>query len=64
MINPPYSLGSKSDPEGYEINFILHLFLDSLTEGARCIAIVPQSTVAGKSKDEQSIKVAAQLLLF
>ncbi len=55
MINPPYSLGSRSNPEGYEINFISHL-LDSLAEGARCIAIVPQSTMAGKSKEEQRIK--------
>lgn len=55
MINPPYSQGSKSNPEGYEINFIAHL-LDSLAEDARCIAIVPQSTMTGKSKDEQNIK--------
>ncbi len=55
MINPPYSQGSRSNPECYEINFIAHL-LDSLLEGGRCIAIVPQSSMAGKSKDEQSIK--------
>lgn len=55
MINPPYSQGSKSNPEGYEINFIAHL-LNSLAEDARCIAIVPQSTMTGKSKDEQNIK--------
>lgn len=55
MINPPYSQGSKKDPELYEINFISHL-LDSLTEGGRCIAIVPQSTMIGKTKEEQAVK--------
>lgn len=55
MINPPYSQGSKKNPHLYEINFIKHL-LDSLSVGARCVAIVPQSTMTGKSKDEQAIK--------
>lgn len=55
MINPPYSQGSKKDPELYEINFISHL-LDSLTEGGRCITIVPQSTMIGKTKEEQAVK--------
>lgn len=55
MINPPYSQGSKQNPDLYEINFIKHL-LDSLSVGARCIAIVPQSAVTGKSNDEQAIK--------
>ena len=30
--------------------------LDSLAPDARCIAIVPQSTFTGKTKDEQSLK--------
>ena len=55
MINPPYSQGSKKNANLYEINFIKHL-LDSLSSGARCIAIVPQSTMTGKTKEEQAIK--------
>ena len=55
MMNPPYSQGSKSNPDLYEIAFIEHL-LNSLAAGARCAAIVPQSSMTGKSKDEQAIK--------
>lgn len=55
MMNPPYSQGSKANPDLYEISFTEHL-LDSLTEGARAIVIIPQSSVTGKSKEEQNIK--------
>lgn len=55
MMNPPYSQGSKANPDLYEISFTEHL-LESLTEGARAIVIVPQSSVTGKSKEEQHIK--------
>lgn len=55
MMNPPYSQGSKSNPDLYEISFTEHL-LDSLVEGARTIVIIPQSSVTGKSKEEQNIK--------
>ena len=55
MINPPYSQGSKGSPHLYEISFIEHL-LDSLAEGARCIAIVPQSTMVGKTHEERAYK--------
>ncbi|BAP61317.1 restriction enzyme BcgI subunit alpha [Methanococcus maripaludis KA1] len=55
MMNPPYSQGSKKDPNLYEIAFTEHL-LDSLTVGARCIVIIPQSSVTGKTKEEQGIK--------
>lgn len=55
MINPPYSQGTKSSPQLYEISFIEHL-LDSLGQGARCLAIVPQSTMAGKSSEEKAYK--------
>lgn len=55
MMNPPYSQGSKNNPSLYEISFTEHL-LDSLTEGARAIVIIPQSSVTGKSKEEQNIK--------
>lgn len=55
MMNPPYSQGSKQNPDLYEINFIEHL-LESLVEGARVAVIVPQSTFTGKTNDEQNIK--------
>ena len=55
MMNPPYSQGSKQNPDLYEIAFTEHL-LDSLAPLARCIVIVPQSAVTGKSKEEQNIK--------
>ena len=55
MMNPPYSQGSKKNPDLYEIAFTEHL-LDSLSVGARCAVIVPQSSMTGKTKEEQSIK--------
>ena len=55
FMNPPYSQGSKKNPDLYEIAFIEHL-LNSLTKGARCVVIVPQSSMTGKTKDEQNIK--------
>ncbi|WMT82480.1 HsdM family class I SAM-dependent methyltransferase [Terrisporobacter mayombei] len=55
MMNPPYSQGSKENSDLYEISFTEHL-LDSLTVGARGIVIVPQSSMTGKTKEEQSIK--------
>lgn len=55
MMNPPYSQGSKKNPDLYEIAFTEHL-LDSLSNGARTVVIVPQSSVTGKTKEEQGIK--------
>lgn len=55
MMNPPYSQGSKQNPDLYEMSFVEHL-LDSLTVGARCIVIVPQSSMTGKTKEEQALK--------
>lgn len=55
LMNPPYSQGTKADPEQYELSFIEHL-LDSLTDGARAAVIVPQSSMTGKSKAEQAFK--------
>ena len=55
MMNPPYSQGSKKNPNLYEIAFTEHL-LDSLSEGARCAVIVPQSSMTGKTKEEKAIK--------
>lgn len=57
MMNPPYSQGSKQNPDLYEISFTEHL-LDSLAPNARCVVIVPQSAVTGKSKEEQNIKLS------
>ena len=55
MMNPPYSMGSKSNTSLYEINFTEHL-LNSITEDGKVIVIVPQSAMTGKSKEEQAIK--------
>lgn len=55
MMNPPYSQGSKKNPQLYEISFVEHL-LDSLAQDGRCAVIVPQSTFTGKSNDEQNYK--------
>lgn len=57
LMNPPYSQGTKADPEQYEVSFIEHL-LDSLTVGARTAVIVPQSSMTGKSKAEQDFKAS------
>jgi len=55
MMNPPYSQGSKSNSNLYELAFTEHL-LDSLVEGGRGIVIIPQSSVTGKTKEEKSFK--------
>ncbi len=55
LMNPPYSQGTKSDPEQYELSFIEHL-LDSLVTGGRAAVIVPQSSMTGKTKDEELFK--------
>jgi type I restriction-modification system DNA methylase subunit len=55
MMNPPYSQGSKANPDLYEISFTEHL-LNSMAEGGRVLVIIPQSAVTGKSKDEKNIK--------
>ena len=55
LMNPPYSQGTKDDPDQYEISFVEHL-LDSLTIGGCAAVIVPQSTMTGKSKAEQKFK--------
>lgn len=55
MMNPPYSQGSKKNPQLYEISFVEHL-LDSLAPEGKCVVIVPQSTFTGKTKDEQAFK--------
>jgi len=56
LINPPYSQGKgKDNAHLSEINFVRHL-LDCLGDEARCIVIVPQSTMVGKTKADKIIK--------
>lgn len=56
FINPPYSQAKGKDTAHLsEIHFIEHL-LDSLSNNAICIAIVPQSTMVGKTKEDKKIK--------
>jgi len=56
FINPPYSQGKTKDTSHLsEIRFIQHL-LDGLADDARCVAIVPQSTMVGSKKDQRDIK--------
>ncbi len=56
FVNPPYSQAKGKDTAHLsEINFIKHL-LDCLADGARCVAIVPQSTMVGKTKEDKAIK--------
>lgn len=55
MMNPPYSQGSKKNPDLYEISFTEHL-IDSLVKDGQAIVIIPQSSVTGKTKEEQAIK--------
>lgn len=55
MMNPPYSQGSNQNPDLYEIAFTEHL-LDSISVGGRAIVILPQSSMTGKTKEEQNIK--------
>ncbi|WP_313100344.1 N-6 DNA methylase [Epilithonimonas sp.] len=55
MMNPPYSMGSKNNPSLYEINFTEHL-LNSVIQDAKVVVIVPQSSMNGKTKEEQAIK--------
>lgn len=57
LMNPPYSQGTKDDPDQYEISFVERL-LNSLTIGARAAVIVPQSSMTGKTKAEQEFKKA------
>lgn len=57
LMNPPYSQGSSSDPDQYELSFVEHL-LDSLTIGARAAVILPQSSMTGKSNSEREFKRA------
>lgn len=56
MINPPYSMAKKTkDNNQLEINFVKKM-LDSLVDGGKGIAIVPQSTMVGNNKVAKEIK--------
>lgn len=56
MINPPYSMAKRTkDNSQLEINFISKM-LDSLVDGGRGIAIVPQSTMVGVGNAAKEIK--------
>ena len=55
MMNPPYSMGTKSNPSLYEINFTEHLLNSIVTDG-KVVVIIPQSSMTGKTKEEQAIK--------
>lgn len=55
MMNPPYSMGTKINPSLYEINFTEHL-LNSIIKGGKVVVIIPQSSMTGKTKEEQAIK--------
>ena len=56
FINPPYSQAKGKDTAHLsEIHFIEHL-LDGLADNGRCVVIVPQSTMVGKSKIDKQVK--------
>lgn len=56
LMNPPYSQAkNKLNSHLSELSFIRHL-LDSLDDGARCAVIVPQSTMVGKTINDNNIK--------
>jgi type I restriction enzyme M protein len=56
FINPPYSQAKGKDTAHLsEIHFIKHI-LDCLADGGRCVVIVPQSTMVGKTKEDKLIK--------
>lgn len=55
MMNPPYSQGSKANPDLYELAFTEHM-LNSLVPGGMGIIIVPLSSMTGKTVEERAIK--------
>lgn len=56
FMNPPYSQSkNKTTAHLSELKFVSHL-LDSLADNARCIVIVPQSAMVGKTSDDKAEK--------
>lgn len=55
-MNPPYSQAKNKDTEHLsELCFIKHL-LDSLADNGKCVVIVPQSTMVGKTNNDKKVK--------
>lgn len=56
FMNPPYSQ-AKNKETAYlsEIHFIKHL-LDGSADNARCVIIIPQSAMIGKTKEDKKVK--------
>ena len=56
FMNPPYSQAkNKATAHLSELKFVSHL-LDSLGDNARCVVIVPQSAMVGKTKEDREEK--------
>lgn len=56
LMNPPYSQANGEDTAHLsEIHFVEHL-LDGLDDGGRCVVIVPQSSMVGKTKKDLQVK--------
>lgn len=56
FMNPPYSQAKGKDTAHLsEMHFIEHL-LDSLSNEAKCVVIVPQSVMVGAKKADQDVK--------
>ena len=56
FMNPPYSQAkNKATAHLSELKFVSHL-LDSLGDNARCVVIVPQSAMVGKTKEDKEEK--------
>lgn len=56
FMNPPYSQAKGKDTAHLsEVHFIEHL-LDGLVENGRCVVIVPQSTMVGKTSEDKKVK--------
>lgn len=56
FINPPYSQAKGKDTAHLsEIHFIEHL-LNGLADNGRCVIIIPQSTMVGKTTTDRQVK--------
>lgn len=56
FINPPYSQAKGKDTAHLsEIHFVEHL-LNGMADNGRCVIIVPQSTMVGKSATDKQVK--------
>ena len=56
FMNPPYSQSKGKDTSHLsEIRFIKHL-LDGMADEGRCVVIVPQSTMVGKTNEDKLVR--------